>query len=160
MLSREEVERRLRDREVLQTAQALYAERDEWKASCAELSQAHGECIQQHLDRDAELDKLCAQRDQLAAEGRVLMTWLTDPPMYPPPFEDMFPLTTAEVERVKRLEAVAEAFAEEWNDSPKCTCHEAYKSRNRDDPDCLYHKSPLLWDALAAWREGEGWCLR
>ena len=127
MLSREEVGQRLEsprgkatrqwERETLQTAQALYAERDE-----------------------------------LAAEGRVLKKALGV-------FGDLMTnteLIAAEVERVKRLEAVAEAFAEEWNDSPKCTCHEAYKSRNRDDPDCLYHKSPLLWDALAAWREEGG----
>ena len=46
---------------------------------------------------------------QVLAENRLLVRWLTDPPMYIPRLEDAAPLTAAEVDRVKRLEAVAEA---------------------------------------------------
>jgi hypothetical protein len=73
------------------------------------------------------------------------------------------PLTAAEVERVKGLEqqneqyrAVAEAYRSEWNPpGPTCTCHEGFRSRSRIDPDCMYHHSNAVWDALAALK-GEG----
>ncbi len=100
---------------------------------------------QYYYERDKELAYLRAELEQVRGERdeakRVFARWLDE--------------HTDSAARIRLLEAVAEAFNAEWDSAPECTCHEAYKSRNRDDPDCLYHKSPLLWDALAAWREGE-----
>ena len=56
------------------------------------------------------MDKLEAERDQLAAEGRLLHKWLLDPPCNTSEVANFnYPLIAAEVARVKRLEAVAEA---------------------------------------------------
>lgn len=70
---------------------------------------------------------------------------------------DFVPLTAAYVERVKLWEDVGKAYREEWKwPGPECTCDEAYRSRSRDDPSCMYHQSPLVWDALRAALAEEG----
>ena len=110
MLTKAEIEERLpktlgrsvyegtatREREALETALALYAERDE----ALEKKQA-----------DTQLAiRYYGEKQALLAENRLLVHWLNDPPMYlPKTLEEVAPLTAAEVERVKRLEAVAEA---------------------------------------------------
>jgi hypothetical protein len=70
------------------------------------------------------------------------------------------PDTAAEVERVKGLEAVKMAYESEWRyPGPTCTCDEAYRVRGLEDPSCMYHQSPAVWEALAALSpagEGEG----
>ena len=58
-------------------------------------------------------------------------------------------LAAAEASRVRGLESVVEAYHSEWSaPGPQCTCLDAYKRIERDDPNCLYHQSPLTWDAL------------
>lgn len=91
-----------------------------------------------------KVEEVESERDQLAAEGRVLREWGErwhgylavhgwDGSDWPEA-----PLITAEVSRVRLLEAVAEAGLTYFGKG----CHKA----ERD----------ALWAALAAWREGEG----
>lgn len=66
------------------------------------------------------------------------------------------PLVSAHLAEVERLRRVERAYKSEWNHpGPVCTCHEAYADRGLVDPDCFYHKSPALFDALAALEGGE-----
>ncbi len=54
----------------------------------------------------------------------------------------------SEFERLRRVE---KAYNAEWRSpGPTCQCDEAYSGRGLEDPDCMYHRSPLVWDALAA----------
>jgi hypothetical protein len=49
------------------------------------------------------------------------------------------------------LDGILDAFAAEWGKGkPICTCLPNYRAIPRDDPSCLYHISPDLWDALEA----------
>ncbi len=115
-LTREEVERRLKrwsgvkpndpsylrdsgQREALETALAAMDERDE--------------AIQRGVSNAVALGKCQGERDALAAEGRLLAQWLVYPPRNTSETANWnYPNITAEVQRVKRLEAVLEAAKE------------------------------------------------
>jgi len=120
-------------------------------------------------DHQSAVNDLLAERDQLAAEGRLLREALEhchveygaccqDCPMcYEVDVAEtaivehcliqdgktITPLIAAEVERVKRLEAVADAADK---DKRECVHHGTSECYRCPDPVCA---------ALAAWREGE-----
>lgn len=105
-------------------------------------------------DHQSAVNDLLAERDQLAAEGRLLHKWLLDPPRNTSEVANFnYPLIAAEVERVKRLEAVAEAA-----DKPTA-CFEHADNCCIDWCDLCrqcQQNQDALDAALAAWREGEG----
>jgi hypothetical protein len=129
-----------------------------------ELARAEGERDEAKREELATIEKagaigagLMMKNDRILAENRALLEWLenaigqlecygnhsfTLPAVEP---------TAAEVERVKALEKVKTAYESGWRSpGPACTCDEAYRGRRREDPTCIYHQSPAVWDALAA----------
>ena len=166
MLTREEVERRLKrwsgvkpddpsylrdsgQREALQTALAAMDERDE--------------AIQRGVSSAVALGKCQGERDALLAENRLLRDslalvddidgWHLASNVRIALESAFLPRTAAEVERVKRLEAVLEA-AEEYRDAEQVQMLNEFKY---DEPkyERQQRAKAALDAAIAAYREGE-----
>ena len=166
MLTREEVERRLKrwsgvkpddpsylrdsgQREALQTALAAMDERDE--------------AIQRGVSSAVALGKCQGERDALLAENRLLRDslalvddidgWHLASNVRIALESAFLPRTAAEVERVRRLEAVLEA-AEEYRDAEQVQMLNEFKY---DEPkyERQQRAKAALDAAIAAYREGE-----
>ena len=162
-----EPEEKYREREALQTAQALYAERDELKQERNNLIELRDQWHRYWNDAIDKAYTLQAERDALAAEGRLLREALgtireecvadgypnvSYVPLIDEALSDA-PLIAAEVERVKRLEAVAEA-AEEYRDAEQVQMLNDFK---HDEPKYERQRraKKALDAAIAAYRERE-----
>ena len=102
-------------------------EKDEWRVN--------------HNNQVRIKRELSEKYGALLAENRLLLYWLASPPMYAD-LDSVFPLTAAEAERVKALEAVAES-------AKKYRC--LNRSASGLTPDMLFEAGREVDAALAAY---------